>query len=167
MPVYDVELSVAGINDVIWHLNDFRQSLERAEHEIVSMLANDAAADMQASLSAVTDPDGNIDAQIDPPQVTGNEAVVSMSGSQAAYLEFGTGVVGARNPHELSAQVGWQYGAGSHYRTFRNGRVGWVYFDRSRNHYRVTSGITPQRIVLRAGQTTRMRVLARAREALR
>lgn len=165
MPVYEIGISEAEITGLIRSLDEFKRRLERAEVQIVQGLADDAEAEMVSRLNAVTDPDGNIDAHVRS-FGGGNDATVALVGSQAAYLEFGTGVIGARNAHELSAQVGWQYVAGSHYRTFRNGRVGWVYFDRSRGHYRVTSGITPQRIVLSGGRVARARVRYRVREAL-
>ena len=40
----------------------------------------------------------------------------------AVYVEYGTGIVGARNPHPLSGDHGWVYDINNH------GENGWVYF---------------------------------------
>ena len=166
MPVYNVPLSVAGIDEVIRELESFQRKLNDAETRIVQSLADDAEASMRERLASVTDPDGNVDASVGSIG-SGNEAYVYLTGEQAAFLEFGTGVVGQNSPHTMAGQVGWNYNVGSHIRVFKNGRVGWVYFDRSRRHYRVTSGIEPQNIVLGAASTTKSMIARRVREALR
>lgn len=166
MPVYDMPLSVAGIDAVIRELESFRDRLNDASERVVRELAHDAENDMSARLSSVADPDGNVDARVQS-NVSGNEATVSLTGSQAAFLEFGTGVVGRTSPHEMAGRVGWNYASGAKIRSFKNGRIGWVYFDQSRRHYRVTSGIAAQNIVIGASATTRTMIARRIREALR
>ncbi len=166
MPVYDVPLSVAGIDEIIRELNSFRRKLNEAETKIVQGLADDAEASMRERLTSVTNPDGNVDASVGSVG-SGNEAYVYLTGEQAAYLEFGTGVVGESSRHTMAGQVGWEYNIGPHIRTFKNGKIGWIYFDRSKGHYRVTSGIKPQYIVVGAASTARSMIARRIREALR
>lgn len=53
----------------------------------------------------------------------------------AAYVEFGTGVVGKRGTKSrIMNRFGWIHDINSH------GDVGWVYFDRDNNKFRWTAG---------------------------
>ena len=59
-----------------------------------------------------------------------NAGFVKVSSDHAAFVEFGTGVVGQNNPHrngEYLALVAWQYASGSKIFTTKDGRVGWIY----------------------------------------
>lgn len=156
---------MAGIDQLIRDIDAYQARLRNAEQAIVSEMADVVETDMNARLSAVTDPDGNVDAHVNR-VVNGNNAIISLTGSQAAYLEFGTGIIGRSSPHQMAGQFGWDYATGSKIRTFRNGRIGWVYFDTSRNHYRITSGIAAQNIVIGAADTARRNIYRVTRRAL-
>ena len=56
------------------------------------------------------------------------------------YKEFGTGIVGSRNPHvsEILAQIGWKYDVNEH------GEKGWVY-PKGDGTYGWTKGISAQK----------------------
>lgn len=166
MPKIDLVLSEKGIDDAISQLQAYAEKIRHAPEKIVRSLTMDGQTAASGRLSAIADPDGNIDARVSS-QVNGRKGTVSLSGSQAAFLEFGTGPVGGSQPHPLSGQVGWKYASGPKIRTFKNGRIGWVYFDRSKHHYRITSGIAPQNIMLSAAERMRMNIVQRAKEALK
>lgn len=59
---------------------------------------------------------------------------------QDTYKEFGTGVVGSRNPHvsEILSQIGWKYDVNEH------GEKGWVY-PKGDGTYGWTKGISAQK----------------------
>ena len=170
MPVYDMPLSVAGIDEVIRELKGFRDALENAESQIVTELAAIGENDMVSRISAVVEPDGNIDTYASS-TVRGNIAEVFLAGSQAAYIEFGTGVRGEQASHPLKDQVGITYLRGKHIYRIKSGKyagqLGWKYFDRNKGKWRVTIGIEAQNIVFNTAQGLRLKVREVVREALR
>ncbi len=59
-----------------------------------------------------------------------NVGFVKVTNDHAAFVEFGTGVVGQNNPHkngEYLAKASWGYATGPKIFTTRDGRVGWIY----------------------------------------
>lgn len=166
MPKIDLILSEKGIDDAIRQLQEYAEKVKKAPERIVSSLVADGQTVASERLASIVDPDGNIDARVSG-NVNGNRGNVTLSGSQAAFLEFGTGPVGAAKPHPVSGKFGWKYASGPRIRAFKNGRIGWRYFDRSKHHYRITSGIAPQNILLNAAAQMRMNIVQRAKEALK
>lgn len=63
---------------------------------------------------------------------TYNVGIIKAGAYYAAYVEFGTGVVGKSSPHPNPQ--GWQYDANNH------GDSGWVYYDEDGGGYRWTKG---------------------------
>ena len=58
--------------------------------------------------------------------------IIKAGAYYAAYVEFGTGVVGSRSPHP--DPQGWQYDVNAH------GDEGWVYYDDDSGKFRWTKG---------------------------
>jgi hypothetical protein len=59
-----------------------------------------------------------------------NAGFVKVTNDHAAFVEFGTGVVGQNNPHkngEYLSKAAWQYATGPKIFTTQNGKVGWIY----------------------------------------
>ena len=59
-----------------------------------------------------------------------NAGFVKVTNDHAAFVEFGTGVVGQNNPHkngEYLSKAAWQYATGPKIFTTQNGKVGWFY----------------------------------------
>lgn len=59
-----------------------------------------------------------------------NAGFVRVTNDHAAFVEFGTGVVGQNNPHrngEYLAKAAWQYATGPKIFTTKDGKVGWIY----------------------------------------
>ena len=63
---------------------------------------------------------------------TSNVGIIKAGAYYAAYVEFGTGVVGSRSAHPNPQ--GWQYDVNSH------GDEGWVYYDEDGGKFRWTKG---------------------------
>ena len=58
--------------------------------------------------------------------------IIKAGAYYAAYVEFGTGVVGSRSPHPDPQD--WQYDVNAH------GDEGWVYYDEDSGNFRWTKG---------------------------
>ena len=63
---------------------------------------------------------------------TSNVGIIRAGAYYAAYVEFGTGVVGSQSPHPNPE--GWQYDVNNH------GDEGWVYYDDESGKFRWTKG---------------------------
>lgn len=63
---------------------------------------------------------------------TTNVGIIKAGAYYAAYVEFGTGVVGSQSPHPNPQS--WQYDVNAH------GDQGWVYYDDERGKFRWTKG---------------------------
>ena len=63
---------------------------------------------------------------------TTHVGIIKAGAYYAAYVEFGTGVVGSRSPHP--DPQGWQYDVNAH------GDEGWVYYDDDSGNFRWTKG---------------------------
>ena len=63
---------------------------------------------------------------------TYNVGIIKAGAYYAAYVEFGTGVVGSSSPHPNPD--GWQYDVNGH------GNEGWVYYDDYSGKFRWTKG---------------------------
>lgn len=61
-----------------------------------------------------------------------NVGIIKAGAYYAAYVEFGTGVVGSQSPHPNPQ--GWQYDSNNH------GDKGWVYYDDASGKFRWTKG---------------------------
>lgn len=63
---------------------------------------------------------------------TSKVGIIKAGAYYAAYVEFGTGVVGSRSAHPNLQ--GWQYDVNAH------GDKGWVYYDEKSGNFRWTKG---------------------------
>lgn len=72
-----------------------------------------------------------------------NAGFVKVTSDHAAFVEFGTGVVGQNSPHkngEYLSKAAWNYASGSKIFTTRAGRVGWIY-PTNDGEFRFTEGM--------------------------
>lgn len=72
-----------------------------------------------------------------------NAGFIKVSSDHVAFVEFGTGVVGAANSHkngEYLAKAAWGYASGPKIFTTKDGRVGWIY-PTDDGGYRFTEGM--------------------------
>lgn len=159
MPVFSAKLS--EIDELIKELKAYKAKVEAAPRKIVEELAEVGRSEIQGNLGAITDVDGNHIAGSGK-EVNGNKAVAFMNGSQASFLEFGTGIQGQSSPHPDANKHGWEYNTGA---TIVNNR--WRYYDPFLNQFVVTSGIPAQMPVLRAANEVRSQASKVAKEALK
>ena len=60
--------------------------------------------------------------------------VIKAGAGHAAFVEFGTGVIGQDSPHPNPGSVGWQYDASN------RGKQGWFYFNDNDGQVHWTAG---------------------------
>lgn len=96
-----VSLSEKELDDLINKIMSLQEGLKEADNKIVEEMAQLVEDEVSTNLRNTPVADGNDQTQ--PYSIiNGNKAEAGMSGSQAVYNEFGTGIVGQRNSHNLS-----------------------------------------------------------------
>ena len=128
------KLSVEEIDRAIKEVEQFkREFLEKCNRLIEALTETgvEVAKIEVAQLDAVYTGElmNSIEGYYSP---TYNVGIIKAGAYYAAYVEFGTGVVGKGSPHP--APQGWQYDTNNH------GDSGWVYYDDYSGNFRWTKG---------------------------
>lgn len=150
MPIYKAELSTESLTSLIENVRAYQQKAEGASQKILDSLVTSGAAELEQNIHTIQDKDGNDLAAVGS-AVFGNNAILYMHGEQAAYLEYGTGEIGAAPPHPQAAKAGWNYASGTKIQTTKDGRKMWRYRQKGTNKWKYTQGIPAGRVVLRTG----------------
>lgn len=146
----DMTLDQRSINNAIREIRKLKTDLKNAMQSLVEELAKDGAEIAKinvASLGAVDT--GALMASIghgafDPATRT---AIVYAGSYYACYVEFGTGVAGADNPHpgldgsQDFAVMGGDGTLYTEYDTNKHGEAGWYYMPVGGTRYRWTRGM--------------------------
>lgn len=133
--VFKTDLSVKGIENLKKQLLDYKDNtLQQKVNLFVKRLAELGAEVAKAeiySMDAVYT--GELYRSIDFKPGTaiknGSQWIVFTDCPWAIFVEFGTGAVGAANPHPDTSIVGWKYDVNSH------GEAGWFYFKDGEWHW--------------------------------
>ena len=143
----DVSLSVSSLQNAIKELKAYQARLDHRCAIIAERLADDGvevARVQLANLDAIFK--GELIESIQSECVTDTEgshiwAVVAGT-DHAAFVEFGTGVIGQKKPYkgELPPGVSWQYASGQTIHQLKDGRIGWFYKD-DNGHWWFTEGM--------------------------
>lgn len=132
--VIKFKLSESEIDRAIKEVKQFKKEFLQKCNELVAALTDygvEVARVKVAELDAVYTGElmNSIDGYYSP---TFNVGIIKAGAYYAAYVEFGTGVVGSRSPHPNPD--GWAYDVNSH------GDEGWVYYDDETGKFRWTKG---------------------------
>lgn len=132
--VLKANLSVKGINNLKNQLLDYKNKLQQKTELFVKKLA-DAGVEVAkaeiANMDAVYTGELYSSVQNKPGTAikNGSQWIVFTDCPWAVFVEFGTGAVGAANPHPDTSIVGWKYDVNSH------GEAGWFYFKDGEWHW--------------------------------
>lgn len=160
MKTIRIRLNEKSINDAITELNEYRQKVEKAAEEIVYRLTEEGVslAQMNAAYMNIYD-SGELVNGIES-QYSGNKGFVISTATHSVFCEFGTGVVGANNPHPEVAILGWKYDVNQH------GELGWWYYDKN-GEARWTKGMPSRPYMYDTAKMLRNRVVPIAKEVLK
>ena len=128
-------LSPDEIQRAIDEVNSYKAEFLKKCYELVEALTDEGVkiAKVQvAQLDAIDTGElmNSIQGYYSP---TYNVGIIRAGSLHAVFVEFGTGVVGAGQPHP-NPMPGWNYDSNGH------GDKGWVYFDDVRGKFRWTKG---------------------------
>ena len=132
--VISFSLDTADIDRAIREVQQFKQEFVVKCNRLIEMLTDygvEIAQVQVAQLDAWYTGElmNSIEGYYSP---TTGVGIIKAGAYYAAYVEFGTGVVGSQSPHPNPQ--GWQYDANSH------GESGWVYYDDYSGNFRWTKG---------------------------
>lgn len=132
--VIKFSLGEKDIDRAIREVNQFKKIFLEKCNRLVEALTNEGVKVAKlkvAELDAVFTGElmNSIDSYYSP---TYNVGIIKAGAYYAAYVEFGTGVVGKQSSHPNPQ--GWQYDINNH------GDEGWVYYDDESGKFRWTKG---------------------------
>ena len=145
MRTISVTLDPKSIADAINELEEYKKEVERRARLLVQTLTDLGVAIVRAKIVEMGAYDtgellSGVDGYFSPSL---NAGYVKVSSDHVAFVEFGTGVVGASSPHkngEYLSKAAWSYASGAKIFTTKDGRVGWIY-PTDDGEYRFTEGM--------------------------
>lgn len=127
-------LSVSSIRQLQKDLEKYRDSLEYKARLLAEKLAErgvEIARVQISSLDAVFTGEllSSIHSEYKSSQKGGAIFAVVADSDHAAFVEFGTGIIGQESPYpyKLPEGVSWKYASGKTIRQLADGRYGWFY----------------------------------------
>ncbi|MBO5967266.1 MAG: HK97 gp10 family phage protein [Clostridia bacterium] len=125
MPIIQLELSAESVDEAIEKLRLYQETIEEASERIVRRLARDG----EERARELVPVDTGALAESIVASGDGRVAYVRTDSPYAAFVEFGTGVIGAASPYPgpAMAEAGYAYMGGEHHITTKDGRDGWFW----------------------------------------
>jgi hypothetical protein len=128
----EVRLDPKSIENAIKELEAYKKEVEQKARLLVQRLTDYGAEIARIKIVELDAVDtggllSGVNGYYDPATMMG---YVKVTSDHAAFIEFGTGVVGMAAPHpnaEYLSKASWGYATGSKIFTTKDGRVGWIY----------------------------------------
>lgn len=119
----EMTLDPKSIRAAIKEVKKLQEDLGKALHELVRVLTDQGVEIAKIEISSL----GAVDTSLLFESIEGvynpetHVGIVMAAVSYAIYVEYGTGIVGAENPHPEPEKIGWDYDIHEH------GEGGWWY----------------------------------------
>lgn len=125
---FDIKLDTKSIDNLIRNISELEQQLDSVVENALKELAERGIAEIQTQLGIYGLGDSTIAKTLQIVEVSPKHYQLVATGkslqgglSQAALVEFGTGIVGQQNPHQEAGKMGYAYDINAH------GEKGWWY----------------------------------------
>lgn len=160
MPKYSMKLNEQSINQLLEDLKAYRNKVKKAPEQIVHQLTEQGVslAQQNAAYMDIYD-SGELVNGIVSEYKSKTSGVVASTALHSAFCEFGTGVVGAGQPHPEPAP-GWQYDENEH------GEKGWWYKNEN-GERRWTKGMPSRPYMYDTARMMRQQIIPVAKEVLK
>lgn len=157
MKTIRMELSAGSIAAGIRELHAYKAELKRKTELYVRRLVENGVEIAKLKVVSLGAFDsGELASSLDGMMYAeGNKGCIFTDCGHAAYVEFGTGVVGAASPHPTQ---GWSYDVNKH------GEDGWWYWDAKQGRLRWTKGIPSRPFLYETARELERDAVALARE---
>lgn len=160
MPKITLKLNEASISQAIKEIRAYQKKVERLADNLTHRLTEQGVslAQLNASYMNIYD-SGELMRGIES-QYKGKIGFVVSTATHSIFCEFGTGTVGAENPHPEVAIAGWRYDVNNH------GELGWWYIGKDgQAHW--TKGMPSRPFMYDTAQILRQMVVPMAKEAIK
>ncbi len=144
-----VPLSVSNVKTLIRKFTTLSKRVAHIDEEISDAVAEDIATDVRANVAGIPDVDGNYDStRVLRRRAPRGVQEVIWKGSQIAYVEFGTGAVGAAGdyPGPAMPQAGYHPDPT---------KKSWWYHDAESDLVTLSHGLAPQAPMYNAATVAR------------
>ena len=155
-----IQLSEESIKAAIKELNKYKSELSKKTNLLVQKLV-EAGVEIakQEVLTLGAFDSGELHDSLDGLMYTdGARGIIFTDCGHAAFVEFGSGIVGAGSPHPT---MPWAYDVNNH------GEAGWVYFDEKQGLFRWTKGMPSRPYMYLTAQRLEERVAEIARDVFK
>lgn len=155
-----IQLSEESIKAAIKDLEKYKREIDAKAKTLVQRLV-EAGVEIakQEVLTLGAFDSGELHDSLDGLMYTdGAHGIVFAKCGHCAFVEFGTGVVGAASPHPT---MPWQYDVNAH------GEAGWVYYDEKQGRFRWTKGMPSRPYMYLTARQLEEKVVEIAREVFR
>ena len=155
-----IQLSEESIKAAIKELNAYKRELSQKATLLVQRLV-DAGVEIakQEVMTLGAFDSGELRDSLDGLMYTdGAHGIIFTNCGHAAFVEFGTGVVGAGSPHPA---MPWAYDVNQH------GEKGWVYYDEKQGRFRWTKGMPSRPYMYNTARQIEEKVVEIARDVFK
>ena len=123
MPIVRCVLTRESLDEAIAKVKEYRDRVEKLDAAVVKRLVDDGVEQAQELVPVDT---GALMSSI-VGEKNGNKGAVKTMSGYAAFVEFGTGVIGAANAYPGPLPAEYKYMGGEHHIITKDGRDGWFY----------------------------------------
>ena len=155
-----IQLSEESINAAIKELDKYKKELSQKATILVQKLV-EAGVEIakQEVLTLGAFDSGELASSLDGMMYTdGAHGIIFTNCGHAAFVEFGTGVVGAGSPHPT---MPWAYDVN------QRGEKGWVYYDEKQGRFRWTKGMPSRPYMYNTARQIEEKVVEIARDVFK
>lgn len=135
MPIINVSLNTESIANAIEQLKEYGDRVRSLDERVVKRLVDDGVEQAQDLVPLDT---GALMSSI-VGESNGKQGVIKTDCDYAAFVEFGTGVIGAATLYPGTLAEGYEYNGGEHHVILKDGRDGW-FFPLDDGSWRFTQG---------------------------
>lgn len=157
-----IKVSLGNVDEAIRQVEEYEKSLKEKIQKLLQLLADEGVDIARAKIISMgAYEDGDLLASMQGLiYKEGDKAFIIVDCKHAAFVEFGTGVVGSNKPHP-DIPVAWTYDSNSH------GEDGWYYYDEDQGRYRFTKGMPSRPFMYETAEELRSRLAEYAKEVFK
>lgn len=161
-----IKVSIGNIDEAIRQIEEYEKSLNEKCRKLVQRLVDEGVLVAKAKLISLgAFESGELVSSMQGFMYKeGNKGLIIADCKHAAFVEFGTGVVGSNKPHPDIPEdmpVTWIYDSNEH------GEDGWYYYDEQQGRYRFTKGMPSRPFMYETAADLRDKLTEYAKEVFK
>ncbi len=157
-----ISVSLGNIDEAIRRIEEYEKSLPDKCRKLIQRLTDEGVSIARAKIVSMgAFEDGELlESMQGLLYKEGNKGMIVADCKHAAFVEFGTGVVGKGKQHP-DIPVPWTYDSNEH------GEDGWYYYDKEQGRYRFTKGMPSRPFMYETAAELRNKLTEYAKEVFK